>query len=141
MDEQSTASATSGTKSDASASDASRFVIPDEVQSDYPDLVELIQKTESMNDDERNYWFQTLLIMTDEQVQNLRQILTTERDNLAAIDQKAQEEMNQINSRQIREWKEFELKEKKESIKQAEQKSLQKDIGEQEALLDELENL
>lgn len=141
MDEQSAGSSTIGTQGDASPSNSSRFVIPDDVRTNYPDLVELIQKTESMNDDERNYWFQTLLIMTDEQVQNLRQILITERDNLAAIDQKAQEEMNQINSRQIREWKEFELREKKASIKQAEQKSLQKDIGEQEALLDELENL
>jgi len=35
-----------------------KFEIPETVKQQFPDLVPLIIQTESMNDDERQYWFQ-----------------------------------------------------------------------------------
>ena len=49
----------------------SKFDIPETVKQQYPDLIPLILQTESMTDDERQYWFQILPIMTDEQVKKL----------------------------------------------------------------------
>lgn len=72
----------------ATGGQARDFAIPDSVRAQFADLIELIAKSESMNDDERQYWFDILPVMTPEQVQNLRQILTNERDQLADIDAK-----------------------------------------------------
>ncbi len=60
--------------------------IPDDIQKQFPDIVDLIVHSESMNDEERQYWINILPIMTPEQLKNLRDILTTERQQLAAID-------------------------------------------------------
>lgn len=121
--------------------DETQYVIPDEVREKYGELVELIIQTESMNDDERNYWFQTLLIMNEEQVKNLYQILATEKQNLAAIDEKAQQEMNKLNEKQVAEWKEFEEKERKKMIQDAESQSEQQEAEAEQELLDELDQL
>ena len=60
-------------------SNASKFHIPQAVKDDYPELIPLIIQTESMDDEEREYWFQILPIMTDEQVEKLREILVNEK--------------------------------------------------------------
>ncbi len=62
--------------------------VPDEVKAKFPDIVELIMKSESMNNEERNYWLQVLPVMTEDQVKELRDILETEKKKLAAIDAK-----------------------------------------------------
>jgi len=41
-----------------------------------------------MNDEERQYWVNILPIMTPDQVANLKNILTNERQQLSAIDKK-----------------------------------------------------
>lgn len=67
---------------------SSSVVVPDDLRAQHPDLVDLILRSESMNDEERQYWVNILPIMTPEQVQNLRDILSNERTQLAAIDAK-----------------------------------------------------
>lgn len=62
------------------------LIIPDDIQKQFPDIIDLIVHSESMNDTERQYWINILPIMTPEQLSNLREILTTERTQLAAID-------------------------------------------------------
>ncbi|MBI4280922.1 glycoside hydrolase family 25 protein [Candidatus Uhrbacteria bacterium] len=63
------------------------FDIPKSVEQEYPDLIPLILQTKSMNDDERQDWFQILPLMTDEQVQKLREILTNEKkEELGRLD-------------------------------------------------------
>ena len=54
-----------------------------------------------MNDEERQYWVNILPIMTPEQVQNLRDILTNEKQQLAAIDQKYAKEVQQMGQEQF----------------------------------------
>jgi len=63
-------------------------MIPEKfVQSD-PELVELILISESMNDGEKQYWFNLTEVMNEEQTEKLRDILTRERDELDRIDKK-----------------------------------------------------
>ena len=62
------------------------LIIPNELKKQFPELIDLITASESMNDEERQYWINILPIMTPEQLKNLREILTTERTQLAAID-------------------------------------------------------
>ena len=65
-----------------------KLVIPDETKQKYPDLVKMILESKSMNNQERNYWLQVLPVMTEEQVDELRDILETEIRKLAEIEKK-----------------------------------------------------
>jgi hypothetical protein len=51
-----------------------------------------------MNNGERQYWIDILPVMTTEQVQQLREILTNERDQLAAIDAKYATEIQKVGT-------------------------------------------
>lgn len=72
----------------ATGGQAKDFKIPDNVRAAFKDLIDLILGSESMNDEERQYWFDILPVMTPDQVQSLRGILENERSQLAAIDAK-----------------------------------------------------
>lgn len=64
--------ATMQTKGAVLSQNDSGYVIPESVIQNYPDLVELIKQTESMNLEEKNYWFKIIPLMSDEQIANLR---------------------------------------------------------------------
>ena len=59
--------------------------IPQETQKRFPDLVEMILASESLNNEERSYWMQVLPKMNEAQVAELRDILGTEKRKLAEI--------------------------------------------------------
>ena len=84
-----------------SAQQTTGLQISEELRKKYPDLVELIQRSESMNDEERQYWVNILPVMTPEQVQNLRDILENERKQLAAIDAKYQTEVDKLGQAEV----------------------------------------
>jgi hypothetical protein len=63
------------------------------VRDRFPDLLELILASESMNDEERQYWIDILPVMTAEQIDQLKDILQNEHDQLAAIDAKYADEL------------------------------------------------
>ena len=67
---------------------ASGLVIPPEIQAQFGPLIDLIRGSESMNDEERQYWINILPIMTPDQRKNLEDILVSEKQQLAAIDAK-----------------------------------------------------
>jgi hypothetical protein len=100
-----------------------KFAIPKKVTEKYPDLVALIKETESMDDEERQYWFQILPVMTDEQIKKFKNILITEKDQLAELDKEYEDELNRLNEKHLLEWKEFETKEKSKALQEAETKS------------------
>ena len=79
----------------------SSLVAPEELRAQYPDLIQLILGSESMNDEERQYWVNILPIMTPEQIQNLRDILENEKQQLAQIDAKYSKEIEQIGQEQF----------------------------------------
>ncbi|MSR86668.1 hypothetical protein EXS70_00640 [Candidatus Peribacteria bacterium] len=72
--------------------------VPADVTQKFGDLIELINKSESMNEEERKYWVGILPVMTPEQIQNLRDILENERKQLASIDAKYQGEIDKVAS-------------------------------------------
>jgi len=64
------------------------FKIPEYMLKEDKELVELIMLSESMNDGERQYWFNLTHSMNLQQVEKLRDILLTERRKLAEIEAK-----------------------------------------------------
>ncbi len=114
--------------------------IPPIVLEKYPDLVELIKKTESMSDEERAYWFQILPIMTEEQVARLRQILNEEKTQLAKLDQEYQGQLQKLNQKHLNEWNNFEKKQEREDRKKAEDANRAQEQAEEAALLQQLED-
>ena len=136
-----TAGGTTGQASTGGPSLFEKFEIPDTVKQQYPDLIPLILQTESMNDDERQYWFQILPIMTDEQVGKLREILMNEKNQLASLDKEYEQELKRINNKHVSEWKEFEYKEKRQKLVAAESATKTTEKQTEEDLLKKLQGL
>lgn len=118
-----------------------KFAIPRMVKEKYADLVELIKSTESMDDQERQYWFQILPIMTPEQIEKFRYILITEKNQLADLDKEYEDELNRLNEKHLLEWKEFESKEKTRAIRDAEAKSDEQEKQEEADILAKLSDV
>lgn len=141
---QATTSTTSTTATAQSTEDQSlfeKFEIPESVRTQYPDLIPLILQTESMNDDERQYWFQILPIMTDDQVTKLREILENEKKQLSELDQEYQQELKRINDKHVSEWKQFQADEKRKKLQDAEESARKTEEDKQEELLKNLQQL
>ncbi len=118
-----------------------KYSIPSVVTEKFPDLIQLIKQTESMNDEERDYWFQILPIMTEDQIKKFRDILVNEKSQLTNLDQEYEQELTKLNEKHMIEWKEFETKEKRKTLTTAEQTSKQNEQSEQEALLKRLSQI
>lgn len=120
--------------------DDTTFQITDELQAKYPELVTLIIATESMDNDERQYWFDIMPSMTDAQIDRLYDILETERKKLSELEVKYQKEIKTLNEKHLIEWQEMQVKEgkKKVAAAQAEDKATQEDPDEILAMLNDL---
>lgn len=70
-------------------------------------LSPLIHATESMDQAERQQWFDILPSMTGPQIGRLLEILGTERRKLIQLELKYQEEIKALNEKHLREWNEF----------------------------------
>jgi len=117
------------------------YEIDEEVQKAYPQLIQLIKDSESMSNDERYYWFQTLSIMTDEQITSLKNILTNEKNKLTSINKTHQTEINNISQKQMESWNIYEQKKKDKARIDAEKKEEAIEEKMEEDILKELENL
>lgn len=118
-----------------------KFDIPETVRAQYPDLIPLILETESMNDDERQYWFQILPIMTEEQVTKLKEILLNEKKQLADLDRQYETDMKKINTKHVSQWKAFEAAEKRKQLKSAETAAEHGEKTTEEELLQKLQGI
>lgn len=96
------------------------FTILDEIQIKYPELVELILGSESIDNNEKQYWFDILPSMTDEQVDRLFNILMTERRQLEELNLKYQEEIKTLNEKHLIEWQSLQSQKAKQQVQQAE---------------------
>ena len=114
------------------------FTISDEVLANYDELVKMILATESMDDDERQYWFDIMPSMTENQVDRLYNILDTERKKLQELEVKYQEEIKELNEKHLIEWQEFQLKDSKKKIKKAEAADSSDDADDVLKMLDDL---
>ena len=74
------------------------YSIPIEFLERYPDVVSLILNSMSLeNSVEKQKWFDMFYDMNDEQINELRDILTREKEKLAEIEEKYNEEVSKIN--------------------------------------------
>lgn len=122
-------------------SSQTKFHIPTAIKEDYPELIPLILKTESMDDEEREYWFQILPIMTDDQVMKLKEILINEKQQLAKLDADYEAELDKINEKHLNEWQAFEYEQEREEIKTKEATSEASESSLEEDLLNKLDEL
>jgi hypothetical protein len=115
--------------------------IPDDIAQRYPDLEQLIMSTESMTPEERDYWFQILPIMTDQQIEKLRGILIHEREQLAKLDNEYEAELSKLNQKHVMEWKEQEQKESREALKQKEEADQEAEASAEADILKQLDSV
>ena len=99
--------------------DWTQFIINDEMQAQYSELIKLILETESMENDEKQYWFDIMPSMTDDQIDRLFNILDTEKKKLEALEEKYKDEIKKLNEKHLIEWQEFQLKDSKKKVAQA----------------------
>ena len=114
--------------------DGTQFVITDELLAKYPELIELIKATESMDDDERQYWFDIMPSMTDAQIDRLYDILETEKKKLQELEVKYQKEIKTLNEKHLIEWQELQVKEGNKKVAEAKKNDTQKDENPDEIL-------
>ena len=113
------------------------FKIPEYMLKEDQELVDLIMRSESMNDGERQYWFDLTTTMTIQQVEKLRDILLRERQKLAEIEAKyginkqkqlSPEEIARKNAQMEKQWKE------KQAALRAREQQLEAEENEEEIL-------
>ena len=111
------------------------YIVPRLVREKFPDLVKLIYETESMDGDEREYWLQILPIMTEEQIKKFRDILVHEKEQLTRLDSEYEKELHKLNEKHLIEWKEFEAREKRQTLTASESDSETEEKDKEEELL------
>ena len=117
------------------------YIVPSLIREKFPNLVKMIYETESMDQDEREYWLQIMPIMSEDQVVKLIEILKNEKEQLAKLDAEYDEEMARINAKKNKKIDEVKLKEKLTSIKKAETSSEGDEQAQEADLLKQLEEL
>lgn len=115
------------------------FVVPADVKAKFPELIELITASESMNDEERQYWVNILPIMTPDQLQNLKDILVNERQQLAAIDAKYEQQIKQVGQEEFLKQVDHERKTRMQERAAAENQAREHEDSHAEDLLKKIE--
>lgn len=119
-----------------------KYIVPALVREKFPDLIKLIYETESMNQEEREYWLQIMPIMSEDQISKFRDILVNEKEQLAKLDKEYQQEMQRIgNNKPVADIDEKAMQEKLQNIKAAEAESKASEKGAEDSLLQQLKNL
>lgn len=118
-----------------------KYIIPALVREKFPDLIKLIYETESMNEEEREYWLQIMPIMSEDQIVKFRDILVNEKQQLSKLDTEYQDEMKRINNKAPAEIDEVKMKEKLQEIRTAEKSSKQAEKSQEDVLLEQLKNV
>ncbi len=103
------------------------FTIIDEIEQQYSELVKLVLATESMDNSEKQYWFDILPSMSNDQIDRLFDILETERKKLEELEIRYQEEIQNLNEKHLIEWQEFQSKDTRDKVSQAEAKDKKDD--------------
>ncbi|MBD3360977.1 hypothetical protein GF366_04215 [Candidatus Peregrinibacteria bacterium] len=118
-----------------------KYIVPRLVREKFPDLIKLIYETESMNDEEREYWLQIMPIMSEEQIIKFRDILVNEKEQLERLDREYEKEISKIGKKEIREIDEEKIRKRMNEIEKAEKAHDEVEKSEEEALLKKLENI
>lgn len=96
------------------------FTILDELETRYKELIDLVLGSESIDNNEKQYWFDIMPSMTDEQIDRLFNILMTERKQLEELNMKYQEEIKTLNEKHLIQWQSLQTQNAKKKIAEAE---------------------
>ncbi|MDD5055033.1 MAG: hypothetical protein PHZ00_02070 [Candidatus Peribacteraceae bacterium] len=126
---------------DQSQPPATSLLIPPEILAQFGPIIELVKGSESMNNEERQYWVNILPIMTPDQRKNLEDILVSEKQQLAAIDAKysrnTQPPVNQASVAEVG----LKIREKKQEREQMEQVEQAREAGKETDILSQIQAL
>lgn len=136
-----TATTASATAAATAADNQSSLSVSEDILERFGDLVELIKNSRSMDDSERQYWIDVLPIMSEDQIQNLRDILDNEKKQLAEAEAAYTEGMETNFMKATRVFDEEAYREKKRARLEAEKAQKEEDHYHKEAALKELENI
>lgn len=116
------------------------LIISADIAQKFSDVIALIKASESMNDEERQYWINTLPAMTPDQVKSLKEILMNEQRQLAAIDAKYQAKTKtDIPERPIEEIA-HSRKEKRHALAKSEMQDSEEETKKEQELLQIIES-
>ncbi|MBI5411998.1 hypothetical protein HZA43_02360 [Candidatus Peregrinibacteria bacterium] len=115
--------------------------IPTETQQKFPDLVESIQKSQSMDQEEHQYWIDALPVMTEDQIKNLRDILESEQKQLEKAKKDHEKATGEIAEKYKVNFDSFQYKERKRLIKEAEAKEKNREGSSLEQLMKDMKQL
>ncbi|QOR61229.1 hypothetical protein ACM66Z_07150 [Sulfurovum sp. ST-21] len=112
-----------------------KFMISNALLKKHALLVKMILATESMDDDERQYWFDILPSMTDRQTERLYNILETERRKLQELEKKYAKEIRILNEKHLIEYQKLQYEEKIKFLNSLHSKEEKSTLEEAEELL------
>lgn len=134
------ATATTGATT-TTTDDANGLNIPADVIKKFGDLVEMVKNSRSMDQSERQYWIDVLPIMSDDQIQNLRDILDNEKKQLAEAEATYQEGTKESFLQATKAFDEEVYREKKRVLAAAEAAHEAKETSLEDEILNELDEL
>jgi hypothetical protein len=115
------------------------FTLLDEMQVEYPELVNLVIQSESIDNNEKQYWFDILPSMTNEQIDRLFNILMTERRQLEELNLKYQEEIKNLNEKHLIQWQALQSQKARDKVQSEEKKDTSKE--EADTMIELLDNI
>lgn len=96
------------------------FTILEELQVKFPELIDLILQSESIDNAQKQYWLDILPSMTNEQIDRLFNILMTERIEIEKLDLQFQEDVKALNEKHLIQWQALQSQKAKQKIEEAE---------------------
>jgi len=115
------------------------YDIPEEFLKTDAKLIELILLSKAIDSQqEKQNWFNLLPIMTDQQIEKLRNILTKEQQKLKEIEEKYMQKKNEIKKKYLLKWQQLGYIRQTSKVKQEEEQQKVKDETEAEKLLENL---
>lgn len=112
--------------------------VPDSTRKKFPDLVELILASPSMNQTEQNYWIRLLPTLSSKQITDLRTILEDEKRALDEIDAKHATNLENISLVEANLQKQQNRSKKLQAIQHAEELSESEEDNLEDKILREL---
>ncbi len=96
------------------------YSLSDAIESQFPELVKLVLWSESLDAGQKQYWFDILPSMSDDQIDRLLDILGTERRELERLEAQYEQEVRSINEKHFIEQQTIKSKEQQQAIAQQE---------------------
>ena len=106
------------------------FTILEVLQVRFPELIDLILNSESIDNAQKQYWLDILPSMTNEQIDRLFNILMTEKIEIEKLDLQFQEDVKALNEKHLIQWQALQSKKAKEKIAEAEKEDTSKQDAE-----------